>query len=136
MRFRRRFFCVRFAILQDIFWANIQSMYNLFQCKMVPNNSYLCKIMVKIMHHTLHTEKSFWNRVKSNWNQIVFIIFWLIWNQMKFCLVPNQSENDIYSLISVWFDKIPKKNISVCKWCPANFWIGTKKKLDFRYLPN
>ena len=29
----------------------------------------------------MHTEKSFRNLIQSNWNQIVFTIFWLIWNQ-------------------------------------------------------
>ena len=31
------------------------------------------------------------NLIKSTWNQIVFTIFQLIWNQTDVCLVPNQS---------------------------------------------
>ena len=56
----------------------------------------------------IHTEKSFRNLIKSNRNQIVFTIFWLIWNQTDVRLVPNQSENDNYNLISVWLNKILK----------------------------
>ena len=55
----------------------------------------------------MHTEKSFRNLVKSNRNQIVFTIFRLIWNQM----VPNQSENGKWNLISVWFNKITERFI-------------------------
>ena len=43
----------------------------------------------------LHSEKSFPNLIKSNWNKIVFTIIWLIWNQTDVRLVPNQSENGI-----------------------------------------
>ena len=39
----------------------------------------------------LHAEKYFPNLIKSNRNQIVFTIFWLIWNQTDVRLVPNQS---------------------------------------------
>ena len=45
----------------------------------------------------------------STRNQIVFIIFRLIWNQMDVRLVPNQSQNGKYNLISGWFN-----NISQC----------------------
>ena len=48
-----------------------------------------------------HTEKSLRNLVKSNQNPIVFTIFRLILNQKIFSLVPNQSKNGIYNLISV-----------------------------------
>ena len=44
-------------------------------------------------------------------NQIVFTIFQL--NQMKFSLVPNQSENDKYNLISVDIAIIESKFICV-----------------------
>ena len=37
----------------------------------------------------------------SNRNQIVFTIYRLIWNQTDVCLIPNQSENSKYNLISV-----------------------------------
>ena len=47
------------------------------------------------------------NIIKSNRNQIVFIIFRLTWNQTDSVrLVPNQSENGKYNLISVWLNKI------------------------------
>ena len=48
-----------------------------------------------------HTEKYFRNLIKSIRNQIVFTIFRLIWHQTDVCLVPNQSENGEYNLISV-----------------------------------
>ena len=51
----------------------------------------------------MHTEKSFQNHIKSNWNQIVFTIFRLKWNRTVVRLFPNQSENDKYNLISVSF---------------------------------
>ena len=57
----------------------------------------------------LHTEEFFRNLKKSTRNQIVFIIFRLIWIQTDVRLDPNLSENGKYNLISVWFDKI-----SVC----------------------
>ena len=47
------------------------------------------------------SEKYFRNLVKSNWNQIVYTIFRLIWNQKDIRMVPNQSENGKYNLISV-----------------------------------
>ena len=56
----------------------------------------------------LHTEKYFRNLIELNGNQIVFIIFRLIWNQTDVRLVPNQLENGKYNLISVRFNKISK----------------------------
>ena len=61
----------------------------------------------------LHTKKSFRNHNKSNRNQIVFSIFWLIWNQTNVRLTPNQSENGKYNLISGWFNKISKRFLCV-----------------------
>ena len=61
----------------------------------------------------LHTEKSFWNLIKSTRNQIVFAIFRLIWSQTDVRLVPNQSENGKYDLISVWFIMISKRFLCV-----------------------
>ena len=58
-------------------------------------------------------EKSFRNLSKSNRNQIVFTIFRLIWNQTDVRLVPNQSKNGKYNLISGWFEKKSKKFLSV-----------------------
>ena len=50
---------------------------------------------------------------KSTRNQIVYTIFRLIWNQTQVCLVPNQSENGTYNLISGWFNKISKRFLCV-----------------------
>ena len=63
----------------------------------------------------MHTEKSFRNLIKSNWNQIVLTIFRLICSQTDVRLVPNQSENGKFNLISVaeaviaaaWFELDP-----------------------------
>ena len=58
----------------------------------------------------VHTEKYFRNHIKSNRNQIVFTIFQLIRNKMDTVrLVPSQSENGKYNLISVWLNKISKR---------------------------
>ena len=65
------------------------------------------------MPYTLHTENSFQNLVISNWTQIVFTIFRLIWNQTDIRLVPNQSENGKYNLISGWINKISKRFLCV-----------------------
>ena len=46
------------------------------------------------------------NLIKSNRNQNAFSIFRLICNQTDVRLVPNQSKNGKYNLISVWFNKI------------------------------
>ena len=49
------------------------------------------------------------SRQDINRNKIVFTIYWLIRKQTdSFCLLPNQSENGIYNLISVWFNKVSK----------------------------
>ena len=53
----------------------------------------------------VHTEFFSRNFIKSNRNQIIYTIFWLIWNQKE----PDQSENSKYNLISVWFNKISRK---------------------------
>ena len=49
----------------------------------------------------LHTEKYSPNLIKSNRNQIVFTMHRLIWDQTDVRLVPNQSENGKYNMISV-----------------------------------
>ena len=51
----------------------------------------------------IHTEKSIRNLIKLTRNQIVFIIFRLIWSQTDVRLVPNQSENSKFNLISKRF---------------------------------
>ena len=48
----------------------------------------------------LHTEKYFRNLIKSTRNQIVFIIFRLIWNTNGHYPFAVQSENGKYNLIS------------------------------------
>ena len=60
-----------------------------------------------------HTEKTFWNLVNSNRNQIVFTIFRLIWNQKDVCLVLNHLKNGKYNLISVRINRIPKRFLCV-----------------------
>ena len=62
----------------------------------------------------VHTDKSFWNLIKSTRNQIVFTIFRLIWIQIDVRLDPNQSKNGKYNLILGWFNKISKRFICVC----------------------
>ena len=47
-----------------------------------------------------HTGKYFPNLIKSTRNQIVLIIFQLIWIRTDVRLDPNQSENGKYNLIS------------------------------------
>ena len=61
----------------------------------------------------VHTEKYFRNLIKSQRNQIVFIIFWLISNQTDVRLDPNQSKNGKYNLILVWINKVPKSFLCV-----------------------
>ena len=58
---------------------------------------------------SVHTEKSFRNLFKSNWNQIVFTIFPLISNQTDVRLDLNQSENCKYHHISGLFSKISER---------------------------
>ena len=62
---------------------------------------------------SLLTEKSFRNLIESNWNPIVFTIFRLFWNQTAMHLVPKQSENGKFNLISVWFKSISKRFLYV-----------------------
>ena len=47
----------------------------------------------------VYTKKSFRYLIKSTWNQIVFTIFLLIWDQTDLRLFPNQSEYGKYNLI-------------------------------------
>ena len=56
----------------------------------------------------VHTAKPFRSLVKSSRNQILFTIFRLVLNETDICLVPDQSENGKYNLISVRFNKISK----------------------------
>ena len=61
----------------------------------------------------LHTEKYFWNLIKSNWNQVLFTVSWLIWNQTDVRFVLNKSVHGKCNLISVWFIKISKRFLCV-----------------------
>ena len=61
----------------------------------------------------VHTETFFRNLIKPNRNHIVITIFRLIWNQTDVRLVPNQSQDGKYNLISVRFDKIWKRFLCV-----------------------
>ena len=56
--------------------------------------------VLQVLHVCLHTEKSFWNLVKSTRNQTAFTIFQLIWIETEVRLDPNQSENGKYNQIS------------------------------------
>ena len=61
----------------------------------------------------MHIEKSTSDSCWINRNQIVFTIFQLIWNQTKFRLVPNQSENGNYN--QIWVDLTRfRKEFSMC----------------------
>ena len=55
---------------------------------------------LRVSGQLTHTEKSFRNLIKSTRNQIPLTIFRLIWIQTDVRLVPNQSENGKYNLIS------------------------------------
>ena len=83
----------------------------------------------------IHTEKYFWNLVESNWNWIVITIFRLIWHQIEFSFVSNQSEKSNYKYtiqIFVWFKKISVFNLilySVSKKRRQAFnWTATHRK--------
>ena len=52
------------------------------------------------LEYRVRTEKSLRNLIKSTQTQIEITTFRLIWNQTDDRLVPNQSENDKYNLIS------------------------------------
>ena len=71
----------------------------------------------------LHTYKSFRNLLKSNLNQIVFIIFRLIWHQMEFRSV-EKINHKIVNTIRFWFDRT-----RVSTWP-----LRTLRKLCFHFL--
>ena len=62
----------------------------------------------------IRTEKSLRNIIRLSRNQIVSTIFRLIWNRMGDCLIPNQSENGKYNMISIWFNKISVRFARTC----------------------
>jgi len=64
----------------------------------------LKRVLIKLSVWTVRKVQCFETCIKSNRNLIVFTIFWLIWNQTDVRLVPNQSANGKYNLISVWFN--------------------------------
>ena len=65
------------------------------------------------LEYRVRTEKSLRNLIKSTQTQIEITTFRLIWNQTDDRLVPNQSENGKYNLISVLFNKIQKRFLCV-----------------------
>ena len=87
------------------------------------NTSYLCRdtfcrvcqitgkfiTLFWLTVSAVHIENFFRKLIRSTRNQIVFTFFRLNWNQTHVRLVPNQSENDNYNLISVWFNNISKR---------------------------
>ena len=82
-----------------------------------------------------YRQKSFPNCIITNRNQIAFTMHRLIWNQMDVRLVPNQSENGKYHLISVWFNKISKelavqRDYSI-SWFPFYFFLQAKQNYFF-----
>ena len=91
-------------------------MFFIFWDNKIPSLLYYCTARGSIIFYEWedliyfqscpHTEIYFQNLIKSTRNQIVFTIFPLIWNQTDVRLVPNQSQNVDYNLISVWFNKI------------------------------
>ena len=104
-----------------------------------------CNILIIHYEKILHTEKYLRNLIKSTRNQIVSTIFRLIWHQTNVRLVPNQSENGKYNLISGWFNKISEKN-SLCVvlaryWLSVSEWQMTiflfpSQKLETKYHDN
>ena len=74
----------------------------------------------------IHQLNSDTHREILNQNQIVLIIFRLIWNQTDVHLVQNQWKNGKYNLISLWFNKISKRFLyAYNRWnWPTQFWYG------------
>ena len=64
------------------------------------SNAVSCSVNLLNIPVCIRTEKYFQNLIKATRNQIVFTTFRLIWNQTDVRLVPNQSENGKYNLIS------------------------------------
>ena len=89
-------------------------MYNIYKCisihgkrvKFTPGRPLLPWISKNIQRNLINLR----NLIQSNWNQIVFTIYRLIWSQMdNLRLVPNQSVHGNYNMILVWFKKISKR---------------------------
>ena len=109
------------------FWDRILHTYQFVCCFTIKNRFpdliinlaiYFCLNFMKesvlglYLPH-IYTEKSFRNIIKSSWNQIVSTVFRLVLIQTDFRLDPNQSENDKWNLISVWFDIILERFLCV-----------------------
>ena len=93
-------------------WRSLFGLINKkFHASYLSRFEYHLRVFVAI--GSMHTGKSFRNLIKWNRNQIVFIIFRWICNQTDVRLVPNQTENGIYKLISVSFNKISKRFLCV-----------------------
>ena len=65
------------------------------------NGLFNMRYLPSLVSSDVYTEKYFRNLIKSNRNQIVFTMQRLTWNETDVRLVPKQSENDKYNLISV-----------------------------------
>ena len=102
-----------YVILTRIYWTvNIMASSLLWRCLLFTWFPAL-RLLLHIKQN-VHAEKSVQNLIKSTRNQIVFIMHRLISKQTDVCLVPNQPENGECNLISVWFNKIPKRYLFVC----------------------
>ena len=101
-------------------WLLTKIQRQIFFIIFISNKGFIkrnCRRFLLLLYSQLEykhtTEKSFRNLIKSTRNQIVFTISRLIWNRTDIRLVPNQSENGKYSLISVWLNKISKRFLCV-----------------------
>ena len=71
-----------------------------------------CRVWARSPH--VHTENCFTNLIESNRNQIVFTMHRLILDpNERSVAVSNLLENGKHNLISVWFNKISKRFLSV-----------------------
>ena len=101
-------------------------------CLVIKNMRYCSTCLYFLIYKSIsHTEKSFRNLLKSNRNQTVVTVFRLIWIQTDVRLVPNQSENGNYNLISGWFNKISKTFFCVYTEqtysCPRNLRLSRRQ---------
>ena len=79
--------------------------------KIVHGLGQVCNVLILVSTR----REFFFEIIKSNLNKIAYTILWFIWNQTDVRLVPNQSENGKYNLISAWFNKISKRFLCVYK---------------------
>ena len=72
----------------------------------MPNIFYACENACKICIAWLSVAIATRRKIHTNQNQIVFIIFRLIWNQTDFRLIPKQSENSKYNLFPITWTRM------------------------------